>query len=77
MLALHVNDQTEDLKKMTMPCLVIHGDDDQLASIADTGRLQAKLIQNCHLKVYPDAPHGLCTTEKDRVNTDLLEFIAG
>ncbi len=72
--AFSETDQTEDLKKMTMPCMVIHGDADQLVPIDNSGKLQAKLIKNCKLKVYEGAPHGLCTTEKDRVNADLLEF---
>jgi non-heme chloroperoxidase len=68
-------DVTEDLKKMTMPSMVIHGDDDQFVPLADTGAIQAKLMKNCTLKVYKGAPHGLPTTEKERVCADLLEFI--
>lgn len=75
--AFSETDTTEDLKKMTMPCMVIHGDADQFVPLADTGELQAKLIKNCTLKVYQGAPHGLCTTEKDRVSQDLLDFIKG
>ena len=73
--AFSETDQTEDLKKMTMPTLVIHGDDDQVVPIAGSALLMAKLLPNGQLKIYPGAPHGLCTTHKDQVNADLLEFI--
>jgi non-heme chloroperoxidase len=66
----------EDLKMMTVPTLIIQGDDDQIVPIADSGLLQAKLIEGARLKVYKGAPHGLCSTLKDRVNQDLLAFIA-
>jgi non-heme chloroperoxidase len=68
-------DQTEDLKRMDIPTLVIHGDDDQIVPFADSALLQVKLAPNAKLKVYKDAPHGLCTTMKDQVNEDLLAFI--
>ncbi len=68
-------DMTEDLKKIGVPALLIHGDDDQIVPIADSAELSVKLIPNAALKVYPGAPHGLCTTMKDKVNADLLEFI--
>lgn len=68
-------DQTEDLKRMDMPTLVIHGDDDQIVPFAHSALLQVKLAPNAKLKVYKDAPHGLCTTMKDQVNEDLLAFI--
>ena len=68
-------EQTEDLKKIDVPTLIIHGDDDQIVPIADSGLLQAKLVKNATLKVYKGAPHGLCTTHKDQVNADLLAFI--
>jgi non-heme chloroperoxidase len=58
-----------------VPTLILHGDDDQIVPIADSGMLSAKLVKNAILKVYKGAPHGMCTTEKDLVNTDLLEFI--
>jgi non-heme chloroperoxidase len=73
--AFSETDQTEDLKRMDIPTLVIHGDDDQIVPFADAGALQAKLIPNAKLKVYKGAPHGLCTTMKDQVNEDLLAFI--
>jgi non-heme chloroperoxidase len=73
--AFSETDQTEDLKKISVPTLIIQGDDDQIVPFADSGALQAKLVKGAILKVYKGAPHGLCTTEKDRVNSDLLEFI--
>jgi non-heme chloroperoxidase len=68
-------DQTEDLKRMDIPTLIMHGDDDQIVPFADSAELQAKLIPNAKLTVYKGAPHGLCTTMKDQVNEDLLAFI--
>jgi non-heme chloroperoxidase len=73
--AFSETDQTEDLKRMDVPTLVIHGDDDQIVPFSDSGQLQAKLIPRATLKVYKGAPHGLCTTLKDQVNEDLLAFI--
>jgi len=73
--AFSETDQTEDLKKMDIPTLIIHGDDDQIVPLPDSGALQAKLIPNAKLKVYKGASHGLCTTMKDQVNEDLLAFI--
>ena len=73
--AFSETDQTEDLKRMTIPTLVIHGDDDQIVPFSDAGALQAKLIPHAKLKVYQGAPHGLCTTLKDQLNEDLLAFI--
>jgi non-heme chloroperoxidase len=67
-------DLTKDLEKFTIPTLVIHGDDDQIVPIADSALLSSKLIKGAQLKVYKGAPHGLCTTLKDRVNEDLLAF---
>jgi non-heme chloroperoxidase len=75
--AFSETDFTEDLKKMDVPTLVIHGDDDQIVPIDDAGRLSAKLVKGAVLKVYAGAPHGLCSTMKDKVNADLLEFIKG
>jgi non-heme chloroperoxidase len=74
--AFSETDQTEDLKKIDVPTLIIHGDDDQIVPIAESGVLQSKLIKGAILKVCKGAPHGLCTTHKDLVNADLLEFIA-
>jgi non-heme chloroperoxidase len=75
--AFSETDQTEDLKKIDVPTLILHGDDDQIVPIADSAQLAAKLVPHATLKIYPGAPHGLCTTEKDRINADLLAFIQG
>jgi non-heme chloroperoxidase len=73
--AFSETDQTEDLKKIDIPTLLIHGDDDQIVPIAPSAQRGVKLIKGAQLKVYQGAPHGLCTTLKDRVNEDLLGFI--
>ena len=67
-------DQTEDLRKFDVPTLILHGDDDQIVPIADSSLLSAKLIKNARLEIYKGAPHGMCSTHKDRVNADLLAF---
>jgi non-heme chloroperoxidase len=68
-------DLTEDLKKIDVPTLIIHGDDDQIVPIADSALLSSKIVPNAQLKIYEGAPHGLPSTHKDRLNADLLEFI--
>jgi non-heme chloroperoxidase len=73
--AFSETDLTEDLKKIEVPALILHGDDDQIVPIADSAALAAKLVKHATLKVYPGAPHGLCTTHKEQVNADLLAFI--
>jgi non-heme chloroperoxidase len=73
--AFSETDQTEDLKKIDVPTLIVHGDDDQIVPIGNSALLSAKLVKNANLKVYKGAPHGLCTTHKDQINQDLLEFI--
>ncbi len=73
--AFSETDFTEDLKKIDVPTLLIQGDDDQIVPIDDASRLSVNLIKNAQLKVYPGAPHGLCSTHKEQVNNDLLEFI--
>jgi non-heme chloroperoxidase len=73
--AFSETDFTEELKSITVPTLVLHGDDDQIVPIDDSGRLSVQLINGAVLKVYPGAPHGMCSTEKDKVNADLLEFV--
>jgi len=73
--AFSETDLTEDLKKIDVPTLFLHGDDDQIVPIADSAMLAVKLVKNATLKVYKGAPHGMCTTRKDEVNEDLLEFI--
>jgi non-heme chloroperoxidase len=66
---------TEDLKKIDVPTLILHGDADQIVPIANSAMLSVKLIKNAQLKVIPGAPHGMCTTHKDVINEALLEFI--
>jgi non-heme chloroperoxidase len=73
--AFSETDFTEDLKKIEVPTLVMHGDDDQIVPIADSAPLSAKLLKKATLKVYPGLPHGMCTTHPDIVNPDLLAFI--
>ena len=73
--AFSETDFTEDLTKMDMPTLILHGDDDQIVPIADSALLSAKLVTGATLKVYPSAPHGLCSTHKHQINADLLAFI--
>ncbi|WP_420826060.1 alpha/beta fold hydrolase [Rhodoplanes elegans] len=68
-------DQTEDLKTITVPTLVMHGDDDQIVPIEDSAKLAVKLLKNGTLKVYPGFPHGMLTTHADVINPDLLAFI--
>src|SRR4051794_10770442 len=68
-------DLTEDLKKIDVPALIVHGDDDQIVPIKPSALLSSKIIPNATLKVYEGAPHGLPTTHKDRLNEDLLAFI--
>jgi non-heme chloroperoxidase len=68
-------DFTEDLKKFDVPTLIVHGDDDQIVPIDHSARLQAKMIRNATLKVYPGGSHGLAVTDKARFNTDLLTFL--
>ncbi len=75
--AFSETDQTEDLKKIDVPTLILHGDDDQIVPIADSAMLSAKLIKNAKLKVIKGAPHGMCTTRKHEINEELLAFIKG
>jgi non-heme chloroperoxidase len=73
--AFSETDFTEDLKKIEVPVLVAHGDDDQIVPFADSAPLSAKLLKHGTLKVYPGFPHGMATTNPDLVNADLLAFI--
>lgn len=73
--AFSETDFTEDLKKFDRPTLIIHGDGDQIVPIGASGLASAKIIKNATLKIYPDAPHGLTITQKDKVNADLLAFL--
>jgi non-heme chloroperoxidase len=68
-------DFTEDLKKIDVPTLILHGDADQIVPIVAAGLLSAKIVKNATLKIYPGAPHGMCTTLADKVNADLLAFL--
>jgi non-heme chloroperoxidase len=69
-------DFTEDLKKFDVPTLIMHGDDDQVVPIALTALKSSKIVKGATLKVYPGLPHGMCSTHKDVINADLLEFIS-
>jgi non-heme chloroperoxidase len=73
--AFSETDFTEDLKKFDVPTLILHGDDDQIVPINASAMLSAALVKGSTLKVYPGAPHGMCSTLKDEVNKDLLAFI--
>lgn len=75
--AFSETDQTEDLKAITVPTLVMHGDDDQIVPIDDASRLSVKLLKNGTLKVYEGLPHGMLTTHADIINPDLQAFIKG
>jgi non-heme chloroperoxidase len=73
--AFSETDFTEDLKKIDVPTLILHGDDDQIVPIADSALLSAKIVKKATLKVYKGAPHGMCTTHKNQVNEDVLAFL--
>jgi non-heme chloroperoxidase len=74
-VAFSQTDFTEDLKKISVPVLVLHGDDDQIVPYADAGPLSAKLLRNSTLKIYKGFPHGMPTTEADTINAELLAFL--
>jgi non-heme chloroperoxidase len=76
-VAFSQTDFTEDLKKITVPVLVMHGDDDQIVPYPDSAPLSAKLLRNSTLKTYKGFPHGMPTTEADTINADLLMFLKG
>jgi len=73
--AFSETDFTEDLKKIDVPTLILHGDDDQIVPIADSALLSAKLVKGARLKVIAGAPHGMCSTHKQLINEELLNFI--
>jgi non-heme chloroperoxidase len=75
--AFSETDFTEDLKKIDIPVLVMHGDDDQIVPIGAAGLMSAKILKNATLKVYPGFPHGMPATNADRINADLLAFFKG
>ena len=73
--AFSETDFTEDLKKIDVPTLVMHGDDDQIVPIGASGLMTAKIVKNAPLNVYKGFPHGMPTTNADQINADLLAFI--
>jgi non-heme chloroperoxidase len=73
--AFSETDQTEDLKKFNVPTLILHGDDDQIVPIGSAAMLSSKIVKGAKLKIYPGAPHGMCSTLKDEINADLLAFL--
>lgn len=75
--AFSETDFTADLKRFDVPTLLLHGDDDQIVPIDDSAKRSVGLIKGATLKVYSGAPHGMCSTHKDKVNADLLAFIKG
>ena len=72
--AFSETDFTEDLKKIDVPTLTLHGDNDQIVPITNSALLSAKLVKGSSLKVIPGAPHGMCSTRKDQINSELLAF---
>ena len=76
-VAFSQTDFTEDLKKITVPVLVMHSEDDQIVPYVAAGPLSAKLLKNGTLKTYKDFPHGMPTTQADTINADLLGFLKG
>jgi non-heme chloroperoxidase len=73
--AFSETDFTEDLKKIDVPTLIMHGDDDQIVPINDSALLSTALVKGSTLKVFPGAPHGMCSTLKNEVNAELLAFL--
>jgi len=73
--AFSETDFTEDLKKIDVPTLILHGDDDQIVPIADSALLSSKLVMGATLKIIQGAPHGMCSTHKDQINAELLTFL--
>jgi non-heme chloroperoxidase len=76
-VAFSQTDFTLDLKKITVPVLVMHSEDDQIVPYADSGPLSAKLLKNGTLKTYKNFPHGMITTQAETINADLLAFLKG
>ena len=75
--AFSETDLTEDLKRFDVPTLILHGDDDQIVPIGASALLSSKIVKGSILKVIPGAPHGMCSTLKDQINTELFEFFKG
>ena len=74
-VAFSQTDFTDDLREISVPALVMHGDDDQIVPYADSAPLSAQLLKNATLKTYEGFPHGMPTTQADSINADLLAFI--
>jgi len=72
--AFSETDFTADLKKFNVPTLILHGDDDQIVPIGAAATLSSKIVKGATLRIYPGAPHGMCSTHKDQVNAELLAF---
>ncbi len=75
--AFSETDFTEDLTKIDVPTLIMHGDDDQIVPIANSALKTANIVKDAVLKVYSGFPHGMCQTQKDVINSDLLAFFQG
>ena len=75
--AFSETDHTEDLKKMDIPTLFLHGEDDQIVPISNSAMLAVKLVKKETLKTYKNGSHGICTIQKDEINADLFAFIKG
>jgi non-heme chloroperoxidase len=75
--AFSETDFTEDLKAIEVPVLILHGDDDQIVPIGASAVPASKLLKNAKLKIYKGGAHGMCSTQKDDVNADLLAFLKG
>ncbi len=73
--AFSETDLTEDLKRFDIPTLILHGDDDQIVPIGASAMMSSKIVKGAILKVYPGAPHGMCSTLKDKVNAELIAFL--
>jgi non-heme chloroperoxidase len=73
--AFSETDQNDDLRKFSVPTLILHGDDDQIVPIGASAMLSSKIVKNAKLKLIAGAPHGLCTTHKDQINAELLAFL--
>ena len=73
--AFSESDHTDDLRTIDVPTLILHGDDDQIVPIGASALLSAKLVKGAVLKIFPGLPHGMCQTNKDLINADLLKFI--
>ncbi len=75
--AFSETDFTADLRKMDVPTLVMHGEDDQIVPVHDAGRKSARILKDAREIYYPGTPHGMTATHQDQVNADLLAFIRG